>query len=102
MAAATDDFAAWQAQAEIPQARLTPEVQTLLRAVFDFRQEQGSDYYSTRLLGHFLLHCHSGLKVAQIAPDRPPAHHQPAHRLAATGALLQEAVQQAHHRTDGR
>ena len=55
MAAATDDFAGWLAQAEIPQARLTPEVQALLQAVFHFRQEQGCDYYSTRLLSHFLL-----------------------------------------------
>jgi transposase len=99
MAAATDDFAAWLAQAEIPQARLTPEVQTLLRAVFHFRQEQGCDYYSTRLLGHFLLHCHSGLKVAQIARlvgiSRPTASGQ-------QGLSSKQVIQQAHHRLKGR
>jgi transposase len=99
MAAATDDFAAWLAQAEIPQARLTPEVQTLLRAVFHFRQEQGYDYYSTRLLGHFLLHCHSGLKVAQIARlvgiSRPTASEQ-------QGLSSKQVIQQAHHRLKGR
>src|SRR5436190_631632 len=99
MAAAADDFAGWLAQAEIPQARLTPEVQTLLQAVFHFRQEQGYDYYSTRLLGHFLLHCHSGLKVAQIARlvgiSRPTASEQ-------QGLSSKQVIQQAHHRLKGR
>src|SRR3954454_19624536 len=99
MAAATEDFASWVAQAEIPQSRLTAEVEAVLRAVYHFRQQQGSDYYATRLLGHFLLHCHSGLKVAHIARllhvSRPTASRQ--QRCSA-----KEAIQQAHHRLDGR
>jgi hypothetical protein len=99
MAAATEDFASWLAQAEIPRSRLTPQVEAVLRAVFAFRQRQGSDYYSTRLLSHFLLHCDSGLKVAQIARlvgiSRPTASEQQA-------LSSKQVVQQAHHRLKGR
>ena len=55
--------------------------------------------YSTRLLSHFLLHCHSGLKVAALARllgvSRPTASRQ-------QGMSSKQAVQQAHHRMDGR
>jgi transposase len=99
MAAATEDFASWLAQAEIPQSRLTPQVEAVLRAVWHFRQEQGSDYYSTRLLSHFLLHCDSGLKVAQVARlvgvSRPTASEQ-------QGLSSKQVIQQAHHRLKGR
>ena len=71
----------------------------LLRAAFRFRQSQGTDYFSTRLLGHFLLHAGTGLKVAQIARllgiSRPTASRQ-------QGLSSRQAVQQAHHRLDGR
>jgi transposase len=97
MVAAT--FAAWLAQAQIAEARLRPEQRALLEAAFRFRQQQGTDYYSTRLLAHFLLHCGSGLKVAQIARlvgiCRPTASRQ-------QGLSSKQAVQQAHHRMDGR
>src|SRR3954463_16824069 len=99
MAEATADFASWLAQADAPQSRLTPEVVALLRAVFHFRQHQGTDYFSTRLLGHFLLHAGSGLKLAQIARllgiSRPTASRQ--HNLSSG-----QAIQQAHRRLDGR
>jgi hypothetical protein len=99
MPAATETYADWLAQAQIPEARLTPEQHALLRAAFRFRQQQGSDYYATRVLGHFLLHCQSGLKVAQLARllrvSRPTASRQ--QHLSA-----KEAIQQAHHRLDGR
>jgi hypothetical protein len=99
MAAATEDFASWLAQAEIPQQRLTPQLQTVLQAVFEFRQQQGSDYFSTRLLSHFLLHCHTGLKVACVARlvgiSRPTASKQ-------QGMSSKQVIQQAHHRLDGR
>jgi len=99
MAATTDTFAAWLNQAHIAEQRLTPEQRALLQAAFRFRQGQGSDYYSTRLLSHFLLHCETGLQVAQIARllgvSRPTASRQ--QRLSA-----KEAIQQAHHRMDGR
>jgi hypothetical protein len=99
MVVATEDFAAWLAQADIPDTRRTPQLDALLAAVFHFRQQQGSDYYSTRLLSHFLLHSNSGLKVAQIARlvgiARPTASKQ-------QGMSSKAAIQQAHHRMDGR
>ena len=99
MAVATDDLASWIEQADIPKSRLTPQLQALLQAVFRFRQQQGCDYYSTRLLSHFLLHCGTGLKVAQIARllgiSRPNASlHQ--------NLSSKAAIRQAHHRMAGR
>jgi hypothetical protein len=99
MAVATEDYAGWLAQADIPETRQTPQLDALLQAVFHFRQQQGSDYYSTRLLSHFLLHSGCGLKVAQIARllgiARPTASKQ-------QGMSSKAAIQQAHHRMDGR
>src|SRR3954470_1059524 len=99
MAVATVDFDTWLAQADIPQCRLTPAVRDVLRAVFSFRQHQGSDYFSTRLVSHFLLNCDSGLKVAHVARlagiARPTASRQ-------QGVSSKQVVQQAHHRLDGR
>jgi hypothetical protein len=99
VADATSDFASWLAQADVPQSRLTPEVVALLRAVFRFRQRQGADYYSTRLLSHFLLHAGTGLKLAQLARllgiSRPTASRQ-------QNLSSKQAIQQAHHRLDGR
>jgi len=99
MAVASDAFAAWLTDAQIPEQRLTPEQRGVLQAAFHFRQERGDDYYSTRLLSHFLLHCGTGLKVAQIARllqlSRPTASHQ-------QGVSSKEAIQAAHHRLAGR
>src|SRR6478672_8712776 len=99
MTDATADFASWLAQADIPQSRLTAEVAALLGAVFRFRQQQGTDYFSTRLLGHFLLHAGTGLELAQIARllgiSRPTASRQ-------QNLSSKQAIQQAHHRLDGR
>jgi hypothetical protein len=92
-------FATWLEQAQVPQDRLTPEQRALLQAVFHFRSVQGNDYYSTRLLSHFLLHCGCGLKVAAIARllavSRPTASRQ-------QGLSSKQAIQQAHHRMHGR
>lgn len=92
-------FAAWLAHAQIVEPRLTPEQRGLLQAAFAFRQRCGDDYYSCRLLSHFLLHCQSGLKVAQIARlvgfSRPSTSHQ-------QGLSSKEAIQAAHHRMAGR
>jgi len=64
-----------------------------------FRQEQGTDYYSTRILSHFLLNAQTGLKVAHIARllglARPTASKQ-------QNLSSKQTVQQAHHRMDGR
>jgi hypothetical protein len=99
MAVATEDFASWLAQGEIPQQRLTPQVQAVLQAAFQFREQQGSDYFSTRVLSHFLLHSDTGLKVAQVARlvgiSRPTASKQ-------QGLSSKQVIQQAHHRLDGR
>jgi hypothetical protein len=99
MADATEDYAAWLQQADIPLHHQTPQRDAVLQAVFRFRQQQGSDYYSTRLLSHFLLHCECGLKVAQIARllgiARPTASKQ-------QGMSAKAAIQQAHHRMKGR
>jgi transposase len=99
MAATTDTFPQWLAQAQVRDSALTADQRAVLHAAFRFRQSQGTDYYSTRLLGHFLLHCGSGLQVAQIARlvgvSRPTASRQ-------QGLSAKEAIQQAHHRMDGR
>jgi hypothetical protein len=99
MAVATEDYVAWVEQAGIPQQRRTPQLEVLLEAVFRFRQQQGDDYYSTRLLSHFLLHCECGLKVAQVARlvgiARPTASKQ-------QGMSSKAAIQQAHQRMAGR
>jgi hypothetical protein len=91
--------AQWLAKAQIGDERLTPEQRGLLKAAFAFRQRCGTDYYSNRLLSHFLLHCNAGLKVAQIARlvglSRPTASHQ-------QGISSKEAIQAAHHRLAGR
>jgi transposase len=97
--ATSDTFSDWLARAQVPQRRLTTEQLALLQAAFRFRQDRGTDYYSSRLLSHFLLHCGSGLKVAQLARlvgiSRPTASRQ-------QGLSSKQAIQQAHHRMDGR
>jgi transposase len=89
----------WLQQARIPEGALTAAQRGLLEGAFAFSQERGGDYYSQRLLSHFLLHGRSGLKVAQIARlvgvSRPTASHQ-------QGMSSKEVVQAAHHRMAGR
>ncbi len=92
-------FSDWLDRAQLLETHRTPERLALLQAVFRFRQTQGTDYYSTRLLSHFLLHCGCGLKVAVIARllglSRPAASRQ-------QGLSSRQAIRQAHHRMDGR
>src|SRR5262249_20187832 len=99
MADLAETFSRWLAGAQIAEACLTPEQHTLLQAGFRFRQAQGTDHYSTRLLIHVLLHCKRGVPVAAIvrllALSRPPASRQ-------QGLSSKEAIRQAHHRMDGR
>src|SRR5450755_2823804 len=99
MSAMDGAFAQWLSQAQIVEERLTAEQRGLLQYAFAFREHCGDDYYSNRLLSHFLLHCDSGLKVAQIARlvgiSRPTASHQ-------QGVSSKEAIQAAHHRLAGR
>src|SRR5271163_1135274 len=99
MTATDGAFAQWLSQSQIAEDRLTADQRGLLQSAFAFRQRCGDDYYSSRLLSHFLLHCNSGLKVAQIARlvgiSRPTASHQ-------QGVSSKEAIQAAHHRMTGR
>jgi hypothetical protein len=92
-------FAQWLSQAQLAEERLTAEQRGVLQAAFAFRKDCGNDYYSNRLLSHFLLHSDSGLKVAQIARlvgiSRPTASRQ-------QGVSSKEAIQAAHHRMAGR
>ena len=99
MTATDGAYRQWLSQAQIAEQRLTAEQHGLLQAAWAFRQRCGDDYFSNRLLSHFLLHCNSGLKVAQIARlvgiSRPTASHQ-------QGVSSKEAIQAAHHRMAGR
>ena len=99
MSATDGAFAQWLSQAQIAEDRLAAEQRGLLQYAFAFRQCCGSDYYSSRVLSHFLLHCDSRLKVAQVARlvgiSRPTASHQ-------QGVSSKEAIQAAHHRMAGR
>src|SRR3954453_11751068 len=99
MAAATVTLAGWLEEAEVSLERLSSQQQAVLEAAFRFRLRLGWDYYSRRLLGHFLLHCGCGLKVAAIARllgiSRPTASAQ-------QDLPSKQVVIQAHHRLDGR
>ena len=92
-------FDQWLRDAEIRRQGLTPDQTALLEASFRFVQRCGGDYYSRRVLSHFLLHCQSGLKVAQIARilgvSRSTASEQ-------QNVSSKEMVQAAHHRMAGR
>jgi hypothetical protein len=92
-------FTDWLAGAQIAEPALSATQRPLLQAAFQFRQRCGADYYSARLLSHFLLHCHSGLKVAQIARlvgfSRSAASAQ-------QDLSSKEVIQAAHHRLAGR
>ena len=99
MTTETGTFDAWLQTARIAHRSLSPENRALLHAAFEFLQRCGRDSYSLRLLSHFLLHCNSGLKVAQIARllgiSRPTTSNQ-------QGLSSKEVVQAAHHRMAGR
>jgi hypothetical protein len=99
MATTDGAFSHWLTQASVSAERLTVEQTAILQAAFCFRQRAGTDYYSTRLLSHFLLHCEVGIPVAQIARlvsiSRPTASRQ-------QGLTSKEVIQTAHHRMAGR
>lgn len=92
-------FDQWLRDAKIGRQQLTPDQVALLEASFHFVARCGGDYYSRRVLSHFLLHCQSGLKVAQIARilgvSRSTASEQ-------QNVSSKEMVQAAHHRMAGR
>jgi len=99
MATTDGTFSDWLTQASVAAEHLTAEQTTVLQGAFHFRQRVGTDYYSTRILGHFLLHCGCGIPVAWIARllaiSRPTASRQ-------QGLASKEVIQAAHHRMAGR
>lgn len=98
---ASDDltFAQWLHDSAVPEATLTDPQRAVLQAARAFLAQRGRDYFSRRLLSHFLLHARTGLKVAQIARllrfSRSTASAQ-------QGLSSKEVVQAAHHRLAGR
>jgi hypothetical protein len=92
-------FADWLAAAQVPEPLLTPAQRHLLTAAFHFRQRCGTDYYSTRLLSHWLLHSGTGLKVAHIARLLGLSRSATS---AQQGLSSKAVVQAAHHRLAGR
>jgi hypothetical protein len=92
-------FADWLHQAAVPESSLTPSQHQVVQAAFGFLQQCGSDYYSRRLLSHFLLHCRLGLTTAAVARlcgfSRSSAID---HR----GLSSKEVIQATHHRLAGR
>jgi transposase len=98
MATRDGSFAAWLSQAGLSEQTLTSDQLGVLRGAYHFRESCSDDYYSTRLLSHFLLHAKTGLKVAQIARllklSRPTASRQ-------QGRSSKETIQSAHHRMAG-
>jgi hypothetical protein len=92
-------FAQWLDEARIPQTKRAPDQLAVLRAAFDFLQQAGSDYASRRLVGHFLLNCQLGLKLAQVARlvevTRPTVSRQ-------NGLSSRDVVREIQHRLAGR
>jgi hypothetical protein len=99
MSQTAETLEGWLEQAGISQDGLTEQQQAVLKAAFSFRQRLGADYYSTRLLSHFLLHCDTGLKVAAVARlvgiSRPTASEQ-------QGVPSKDVIRSAAHRLAGR
>jgi hypothetical protein len=99
MSAEGPEFARWLEEAAVPEAALASAQRAVLQAALAFLQRCGGDYYSVRLLSHFLLHCQLGLPVAVIARllrlSRSAASAQ-------QGLSSKEVVQAAHHRLRGR
>jgi len=91
-------FDGWLRGAQVAVEGLSQRQIDVLRASFDYLERSGRDYYSLRLLSHFLLHC--GLfKNAQVARlvgvSRKTASKQ--QQLSS-----KQVVQAAHHRMSGR
>ncbi len=99
MATEGQTFDQWLKNAKVPRRALSRQQLAVLQAAFGFLQRCGSDYYSLRMLRHFLLNCDAGLKVAQVARlvnvSRQTASRQ--QKLSS-----KQVVQSAHNRMAGR
>lgn len=97
---ATDSltFAGWLHDSAVIDTTLTAPQHAVLEAAWRFLEQRGRDYFSRRLLSHFLLHAQTGLKVAQIARllgfSRSAASAQ-------QGLSSKEVIQATHHRLVG-
>lgn len=91
-------FYGWLQEAQLAVEQLSQRQIDVLRAGFVFLEQIGRDYYSLRLLSHFLLHCDL-FKNAQVGRlvgvSRKTASKQ--RKLSS-----KEVVQAAHHRMSGR
>jgi hypothetical protein len=83
----------------VPQANLNDAQRAVLQAALAFLQHRGRDYYSIRLLSHFLLHCQLGIPVAHVARL---LHLSRSAASAQQNLSSKEVVQAAHHRFSGR
>ena len=92
-------LADWLAAARVPEPSLTDAQRHLLTAACHFRQRCGTDYYSTRLLSHWLLHSGAGLKVAYVARLLGLSRSATS---AQQGLSSKAVIQAAHHRLAGR
>jgi transposase len=92
-------FEQWLREAKVQPEQLSDQQRAILQAAFSFLQLSNGDYSRSRIAGYFLLHCHAGLKVAQIArllgiSTRSVSRHR---KLSA-----RQVVQQIQHRFNGR
>ena len=99
MAKEGQGFEQWLRGAKVQPEQLNDQQRAVLQAAFSFLQPSGGDYSSSRIAGYFLLHCNSGLKVAQIArlvgiSTRSASRHR---KLSA-----RQVVQQIQQRFNGR
>ena len=99
MATEGQTFDQWLKDAKVPRHALSPQQLAVLQAAFGFLRRCGCDYYSLRMLSHFLLNCDPGLKVAQVA-RLVKASRQTASRQQKL--FSKEVVQSAHKRMAGR
>jgi hypothetical protein len=99
MATSALTFAHWLQDSAVPDTTLSASQRAVLQAAFSFLEQRGRDYFSRRLLSHFLLHAQTGLKVAPLARllgfSRSAASAQ-------QGLSSKEVVQATHHRLAGR
>jgi hypothetical protein len=99
MATEGQTFDQWLKNAKVPRHRLSPQQLAVLQAAFGFLQRCGRDYYSLRMLSHFLLNCDAGLKVAQVARLVNVSRQTASGQQKLTS---KQVIQSAHNRMAGR
>ena len=92
-------FEGWLKAAGVCQRRLSEQQLGVLQGAFCFLQECGGDFATQRILAHFLLHCHSGLKIAQIGRLVSLSRQVTSRQRKLSS---KQVVQEVHHRFSGR